>query len=93
VEKENIKTAFTQKVTLQQKGSYKPLFTKDNLMFMVLGVGLIAVGMMLMAGGKSDPNKFEPSKVYSDTRIILAPILITLGLAVEIYAIMKRPQK
>ncbi len=93
MQQNNEKSIFEKKISLENNVTVKPLFTKDNLGFMVLGLGLIAVGMMVMAGGKSDASKFDPSKVYSNTRIIIAPILITLGLAVEIYAIMKRPKK
>jgi uncharacterized membrane protein len=93
VQQNNEKSTFEKKVPLENEVTFKPLFTKDNLAFMVLGLGLIALGMILMAGGKSDTNKFEASKVYNSTRIIIAPILITLGLAVEIFAIMKRPKK
>lgn len=51
----------------------------------------MAIGIFLMAGGKSDdPNVFNSNQVYSTTRITVAPILILLGLAVEVYAIFKK---
>jgi hypothetical protein len=47
-----------------------------------------------MSGGKSnDPNVFNPKEVYSFTRITLAPILILLGLAMEVFAIFRKPKK
>jgi len=50
--------------------------------------------MFLMAGGKSnDPNVFDPKKVYSSTRITIAPILILAGLVIEIFAIFKKPKE
>jgi hypothetical protein len=53
---------------------------------------VILLGILLMAGGKStDPNIFVDQEVYSMRRITLAPILIILGLLVEVYAIMKKP--
>lgn len=58
---------------------------------MLFGVVAIAVGMLLMAGGKSnDPATFDYTKVYSFTRITIAPILIIAGLVIEIYAIFKK---
>ena len=60
---------------------------------MLLGVVVIAIGMMLMVGGKSnDPNVFNYDEVYSGLRISVAPILIIIGLGIEIYAIFKKPK-
>ncbi len=60
---------------------------------MLIGLAIIALGMFLMAGGKStDPTVFDQKEVYSTTRITIAPILILLGLGLEIYAIFKKPK-
>jgi hypothetical protein len=70
---------------------HSPLFDKMNYLLMIGGALVIALGMILMAGGKSaDPNVFDPKEVYSTTRITIAPILIVLGLVIEIYAIFKK---
>ena len=69
------------------------LFSKDNYIWMIAGLILMAIGFLLMAGGKSsDPTVFNDKDVYSTTRITIAPILIIAGLLVEIYAIMKKPR-
>lgn len=69
------------------------LFTKDNYMWMIAGIIVMAIGIILMAGGKSDdPNVFKDNEVYSTRRITVAPILILLGLGVEVYAIFKKPK-
>jgi hypothetical protein len=69
------------------------LFDKQNLRLMLIGVAIIAVGMLLMVGGKSnDPTVFNEKEVYSFTRITVAPILIIAGLVIEIYAIFKKPK-
>ncbi|NBO58580.1 MAG: DUF3098 domain-containing protein [Chitinophagia bacterium] len=68
-----------------------PLFGKENLVWMLAGLVIIALGSLLMAGGKgSDPNVFNENEVYSFRRITLAPILIIIGFVVEIFAIMKK---
>lgn len=60
---------------------------------MLIGVVVIALGMFLMAGGRSDdPKVFNADEVYSTTRITIAPILILAGLVIEIYAIFKKPK-
>ena len=75
------------------KNVNSPLFTKDNYTWMLIGGVVIALGMLLMSGGKSnDPKVFDPKQVYSGVRITLAPFLIVIGLLVEIYAIFKKPR-
>jgi hypothetical protein len=70
---------------------YQPLFGKENYRWMLVGIIIMALGLILMAGGKSkDPNVFDPKQVYSFTRITLAPILVLLGLSLEIVAIFKK---
>jgi hypothetical protein len=70
------------------------MFGRDNYIWMLIGLVVIAIGMFLMAGGKSaDPAVFNPKEVYSTTRITIAPILILLGLVIEIYAIFKQPKE
>ena len=68
-------------------------FEKTNLRWMLIGVVVMALGFILMAGGKSsDPNVFDKSKVYSTTRITIAPIIILAGLVIEIIAIFRQPK-
>jgi Protein of unknown function (DUF3098) len=69
------------------------LFEKQNFMWMLIGVAILIIGFLLMAGGgNEDPNVFDPSQVYSTRRITIAPIIILIGLAVEIYAIFRQPK-
>ena len=69
------------------------LFDKQNMWLMLLGVAVIAIGMLLMVGGRSkDPNTFNYDEVYSTLRISVAPVLIIIGLGIEIYAIFKKPK-
>ncbi|HEY0609403.1 MAG TPA: DUF3098 domain-containing protein [Chitinophaga sp.] len=71
----------------------RPLFAKDNFKIMLAGLAVIVVGFLLMLGGASnDPNNFKPEEVYSFRRITLAPIVIVLGLLIEVYAIMRKPK-
>lgn len=68
------------------------LFDKSNYMWMIGGVVLVILGFILMSGGKStDPTKFNYDEIYSARRITIAPMLILIGFAIEIYAIMKKP--
>lgn len=72
----------------------EPLFGKDNLRWMLIGLAVLALGFFLMAGGKSaDPKVFDPKEVYSPIRITVAPLLIIIGFVIEIYAIMKKSRQ
>ncbi|HVS97355.1 MAG TPA: DUF3098 domain-containing protein [Puia sp.] len=71
-----------------------PLFGKENYRWMLIGLVAVALGLILMSGGKSkDPNVFNPKEIYSFTRITLAPILILGGFVIEIFAIFRKDSK
>jgi hypothetical protein len=66
------------------------LFDRENYKWMLIGVAVILLGWILMAGGASkDPNIFNKNEVYSTVRITIAPIVIVAGLIIEIYALLK----
>ncbi|HKB43600.1 MAG TPA: DUF3098 domain-containing protein [Chitinophagaceae bacterium] len=78
---------------MAEKKTTPSLFTKENYKWMLGGLVLMAIGMFLMAGGKSnDPNVFDKDAVYSTTRITIAPLLILAGLVIEIFAIFRNPK-
>ncbi|SRX52298.1 DUF3098 domain-containing protein [Aequorivita sp. CIP111184] len=75
--KEEIKTEF--------------VFDRKNYKFMLIGIAFIALGFILMTGGGSDdPNVFNP-EIYNWRRIRLAPAMVLLGFAIEVYAILLKP--
>jgi hypothetical protein len=79
------------KTTTTPRHSNAPLFGKENYRWMLIGIVLVALGLICMGGGKSkDPNVFNPKEVYSFTRITIAPILILAGFVVEIFAIFRK---
>jgi hypothetical protein len=69
------------------------LFEKENFKWMLIGVAVLILGFILMAGGHTDdPNVFNKEEVYSTRRITIAPIIILIGLVIEIYAIFRQPK-
>lgn len=69
------------------------VFGKKNYKFMFIGIACIALGFILMAGGGSDdPNVFNP-EIFNWRRIRLAPTLILIGFAIQVYAILLNPDK
>lgn len=91
--------ASADKTTVQDKQSKKrepltPLFGKQNILIMLAGLVVIAIGMMLMSGGNNpDPNVFNNDEVYGFRRITLAPIVILLGFGIELIAIFWKEKK
>jgi hypothetical protein len=83
-----------EKKSINTTSSPNNLFGRENYIWIIAGLAVIALGLILMAGGGSnDPNVFDAKEVYSFRRITLAPILILLGFAIEIFAIFRKPKK
>ena len=73
------------------KSSHPLVFDKTNYMLMLAGIGLIALGLLLMRGGAMpSPDVWDENIIYSTRRTLLAPFVILVGLVVEIYAIFKK---
>jgi hypothetical protein len=75
-----------------EKPQAQPLvYDKTNYYWMLLGIGLIALGLALMSGGAMpSPDVWDDSIIYSWRRTVLAPATILAGLGVEVYAIFKK---
>ena len=59
---------------------------------MFTGLALIALGFILMSGGGTDdPTTFNP-EIFSFRRIRVAPTLVIIGFALQIYAILLSPK-
>jgi len=69
------------------------LFKKENYKYMIIGVVFIMMGFIIMSGGGShDPSIFK-DEIYNFRRIRLAPALILIGFAIQVYAILKSTKK
>ena len=66
------------------------LFGKKNYLIMLIGLAFIGIGFILMAGGGSDDPQVFNEAIYNFQRIRLAPTLVLIGFAIEIYAIMAK---
>ena len=65
-------------------------FTKKNYILLIIGLVFIISGLILMIGGGSeDPTKFS-DEIFNFQRLTVAPILITIGFIIEIFAIMSK---
>lgn len=65
-------------------------YGKEQIKWMLIGIGFIVLGMILMSGGgMPSPEVWDESLIYSHRRLTLAPIAILIGLGLQIYAIFK----
>jgi hypothetical protein len=82
-----------QKRQQAQSPNREVIFRKKNYVFMFIGIACMIIGFLLMSGGGSDdPSVFNPD-IYNFRRIRLAPTLVLIGLAIEVYAILLNPHK
>ena len=66
-------------------------FSKENYIWLGVGVLLLVVGYLLMSGGGADnPNEFHADELFSYRRITLAPITVLAGYGTILYAILKK---
>jgi hypothetical protein len=76
-----------------EENKHEFLFEKINYKILLIGIGVIALGFILMSGGGSDdPNVFNES-VFDFRRIRLAPTTVLIGFGITVYAIMKNSKK
>lgn len=63
-------------------------FGTRNYQLMIGGLFLIILGYFLMSGGGSDDPNIFSYEIFSVRRLTIAPILIILGLVIEVFAIL-----
>jgi hypothetical protein len=66
-------------------------FSKENYIWLGVGVLLLVVGYLLMSGGGAEsPDEFHADQLFSFRRITLAPITVLAGYGTILYAILKK---
>ncbi|MGB0981503.1 MAG: DUF3098 domain-containing protein [Winogradskyella sp.] len=76
------------------------IFGKRNYKWLFIGLAFISIGFIIMAlgldftyaGSHDDPNVFDP-RIFSWSRIRLAPTLVLIGFGIQVYAILLNPNK
>ena len=69
------------------------LFESVNYKFLLIGLGVIALGFILMSGGGSDDPKVFSEDIFSFRRIRIAPTVVLIGFGIVIYSIFKKTTK
>jgi hypothetical protein len=78
---------------MENKNTHEFLFEKVNYKILLIGLGVIALGFLLMSGGGSDNPKVFNEAVFSFRRIRLAPTVVLIGFGITIYSIFKISKK
>jgi hypothetical protein len=58
------------------------IFDKGNYRLLIISIAVVAFGFILMSG---------TTDIYSDTKIVIAPIVVLGGFALGFFAIFKKP--
>jgi hypothetical protein len=58
------------------------IFDKSNYRLLIISIAVVAFGFILMSG---------TTDIYSDTKIVLAPLVVLAGFALGFFAIFKKP--
>ena len=70
---------------MEENNNIQLPFGKINYILMGVGIIILALGYLLLAGGGSDdPNVFNPA-MFDAQRLVWAPILIVLGFIAIMY--------
>lgn len=82
------------KINKQNNGPKEDMvFSWANYKWMLVGVLVILVGFVLMAGGGSkDPTLFNAEELFSWRRISLAPFVVLVGFGIVGYSIFHKPK-
>ena len=75
----------TSASTRSQSGNSTPIkfiFDKSNYRWLIIAIAVVILGFILMSG---------TTDIYSNTKIVLAPIVVLAGFAIGFYAILKKP--
>ena len=64
-------------------------FDKTNFILLAIGMAIIILGFLLMAGPGSTAGYFDP-EIFSTRRIVVAPMVSLFGFVFMIYGILHK---
>ena len=74
---------------MEMKENPKMAITPRGLKLLIIGLIVMVSGYILMTGGGSDDPQVFNYAMFDFRRMVAAPIVIILGIVIEIVAIMK----
>ena len=67
----------------------KMAITPNGLKYLLIGLIVMVSGYILMTGGGSDDPEVFNYAMFDFRRMVAAPVVIILGIVIEVVAIMK----
>lgn len=58
------------------------VFGKENYLWLIISIAVVTFGFVLMSG---------TTDIYSNTKIVIAPVVVLAGFGLGFYAILKKP--
>jgi len=69
----------------------KLAFGKTNFILLAIGMIVVILGFILMAGPSTTETTFQPD-IFSARRIKVAPVICFLGFIFMIYGVVRKPK-
>ncbi len=69
----------------------KLAFDKTNFILLAIGMIVVILGFILMAGPSTTETTFQPD-IFSARRIKVAPVICFLGFIFMIYGVVRKPK-
>ncbi|MBQ5972459.1 MAG: DUF3098 domain-containing protein [Prevotella sp.] len=66
-------------------------FGKKNFIFLAVGMAIVILGFILMLGGSSSEQVYNPD-IFSVRRVKIAPVVCFIGFISMIAAVMYKPK-
>jgi len=66
-------------------------FDRTNFLLIAVGMAIVVIGFIMMSGGGSDYEHFDPN-IFSTMRIKIAPVVCLAGFISIIYAVIRKPR-
>lgn len=76
---------------MQKESQSQFPLARTNFIYMAIAGALIILGFLLMLGGSSTPESFNPD-IFSTRRIVVGPSIAFIGFVAMAVAIIWRPK-
>jgi Protein of unknown function (DUF3098) len=80
-----VKTTAPTRAQSKENNTTTPIqfvFGKSNYRMLIIAIAVVILGFILMSG---------TTDIYSDTKIVIAPVVVLAGFALGFVAILKKP--
>ena len=74
--------------TIDMENNEKMAITPKGLKYLLIGLLVMVSGYILMCGGGSDDPEVFSYAMFDFRRMVAAPVVIVLGIIIEVVAIM-----